>query len=92
MDFQQIQIQRKDILQCQNQFFSHKLSHSLNQVLIKAKQEEDFSTEQGLKMLEDLKGIHYFSLSRNKIIIMSYLMQIQIFLNITAITLSQQNQ
>ena len=50
-----------------NQFFCHKLSYSLNQVLIKAKEEEDFSTEQGLKMLEDLKGIHNFSLSRNKI-------------------------
>ena len=63
----QMEISLKKNHRIPNQFFSHKLSHSLNQVLIKAKQEEDFSTEQGLKMLEDLKGIHYFSLSRNKI-------------------------
>ena len=62
----QIENSFKNNYRIPNQFFSHKLSYSLNQVLIKAKEEEDFSSEQGLKMLEDLKGIHYFHLSRNE--------------------------
>ena len=58
---------KKDLLyKIPNRYFKNNLNNSLSQVLIKAKNEEEKSREEGKKIVEELRKMNYFSFSNKK--------------------------